>query len=37
MSVAVPFLMKEVDPSLAKLPLKFNGSLAKLGLTSLVK
>ena len=27
----------EVNPSLAKLPLKFNGSLAKLGLTSLVK
>ena len=28
---------KEVNPSLAKPPLKFNGGLANLGLTSLVK
>ena len=31
---AVAYLDKEVKPSLAELPLKFNGSLAKLGLTS---
>ena len=34
---AVTYFTKEVNPSLAKLPLKFNGSLAKLGLTSFVK
>ena len=28
---------REVNPSLAKPPLKFNGGLAKLGLTSLVE
>ena len=31
------YFTKEVNPSLAKPPLKFNGGLAKLGLTSLVK
>ena len=33
----VAYFTKEVNPSLAKLPLNFNGSLAKLGLTSIVK
>ena len=37
MGTTVAFFIKEVNPSLAKLPLKFNGGLAKLGLTSLVK
>ena len=32
-----PILFEEVNPSLAKLWLKFNGGFAKLGLTSLVK
>ena len=31
------YVTKEVNPSLAKPPLKFNGGLAKLGLTSLAK
>ena len=31
------YLTKEVNPSLAKSPLNFNGSLAKLGSTFLVK
>ena len=31
------YFTKEVKPSLAELPFGYNGSLAKLGLTSLVK
>ena len=31
------YFTKEINPSLVKLPLNFNGGLAKLGLTSLVK
>ena len=31
------YFTEEVNPILAKLPLNFNGGLAKLGLTSLVK
>ena len=31
------YFTKEVNPSLAKPPLKFNGCLAKLELTSLVR
>ena len=34
---AVVYFTKEVNPSLAKPPLKFNDGLAKLGLTSSVK
>ena len=33
----VPYFAGEVNPNLAKPPLKFNGGLAKVGLTSLVK
>ena len=36
-SLTVACLNKEVHPSSAKPPLKFNGGLAKLGLTSLLK
>ena len=32
----VAYFTKKVNPSLAKLPLKFNGVLAKLGLASFV-
>ena len=34
---SVAYFTKEVDPSLAKLQLNFKGSLAKLGLGSLLK
>ena len=34
---AVVYFTKEVDPCLAKLPLNFNGALAKIGLTVIVK
>ena len=34
---AVVYFTKEVDPCLATLPLNFNGALAKLGLTIIVK
>ena len=34
-SLIVVYLTMDINPSLAKLPLKFNGSLAELGLTSL--
>ena len=37
MSMYLAYYTKEVNPSLVKPPLKFNGGLAKLGLTSLVK
>ena len=33
----VAYFTKQVNPSLAKPPLKFNGGLAKLGLTSLLE
>ena len=33
----VAYFTKEVNPSLAKPPLNFNGGLANLGFTSLVK
>ena len=33
----VAYFTREINPSLAKLPLNCNGGLAKLGLTSLVK
>ena len=36
-AVLWPILLLEVNPSLAKPPLNFNGFLAKLQLTSLVK
>ena len=36
-SSTVTFLKKKINSNLAKQPLKFNGSLAKLGLTSLLK
>ena len=36
-SFTVAYFTKEVNPSLAKQPLKFNGGFAKLGLTSIVK
>ena len=36
-STPVAYLTKGVNPGLAQLPLKFNGGLAKLGLTSLVR
>ena len=37
LTTSVAYFTKEVNPSLAKLPLNFSGRLAKLRLTSLVK
>ena len=36
MSLTVPYFTKEVNPSLAKSPLNFNGGLVKFGLISLL-
>ena len=36
-SISVSYFTKEVKPSVAKPPLEFNGSLAKIGLISILK